>query len=167
MIILGVDPGLDYCGYGLIRWHGVAPSLLEAGVIRPGRPSEPLERRLVTLDSNLSELLEEYRPDALALEQLYSHYGHPITAVLMGHARGVICVAAGRAGVPVHSYSATQIKHCLTGAGRASKEQMQRAIQARLRLKSLPRPSDVADALATALCHGLISQSPLARAATS
>jgi len=93
------------------------------------------------------------RPSAMALEQLYSHYEHPRTSILMGHARGVICLAAAKANIEVINYSATQIKKVLTGNGRAPKSQMQAAIQRELRLAKLPEPADVADALAIALCH--------------
>jgi crossover junction endodeoxyribonuclease RuvC len=96
----------------------------------------------------------------MALEELYSHYKRPRTAILMGHARGVICLAATQAGIPVVSYSATQIKKILTGAGRAPKGQMQRAVQFELGLAQLPDPPDVADALATALCHYHLKDKP-------
>ena len=89
----------------------------------------------------------------MALEELYSHYERPRTSILMGHARGVICLAATRAGIPVISYSATRIKKTLTGNGRATKPQMQRAVTRELALTATPEPHDVADALAAALCH--------------
>ncbi len=89
----------------------------------------------------------------MAIEQLYSHYKHPRTAILMGHARGVICLAAAQAGIAVIHYSATQIKKILTGNGRAPKIQMQQAIRRELALAEVPEPPDVADALAVALCH--------------
>ena len=89
----------------------------------------------------------------VAVEQLYSHYEHPQTAILMGHARGVIFLAAGQRGLPVISYAATRIKKTITGNGRASKEQVQRTVQRELGLPQLPEPPDVADALAVALCH--------------
>ena len=89
----------------------------------------------------------------MGIEELYSHYDRPRTAILMGHARGVLCLAAGQAGIPVVDYSATQVKKMLTGAGRAPKDQMQEAIRRELRLTTLPEPPDVADALAIALCH--------------
>ena len=94
----------------------------------------------------------------MALEQLYSHYDHPRTSILMGHARGVICLAAAEAGIPVIHYSATQIKRILTGNGRAPKAQMQRAIEKELKLDKPPEPPDVADALAVALCHYYLGQ---------
>jgi crossover junction endodeoxyribonuclease RuvC len=93
------------------------------------------------------------KPNVMALEQLYSHISHPRTSILMGHARGVICLAAAQAGIPVIHYPATQIKRILTGNGRASKSQMQSAITRELRLNAVPEPPDVADALAVAVCH--------------
>jgi len=154
MRILGIDPGLERTGYGVVEAGaaGAAPRLLEAGIIRTS-PDDDLAARLAELQSGLAAVIEEFRPDAAAIEELYSHYAHPRTAILMGHARGVAILAAAQAGVPVASYSATHVKKALTGSGHASKEQMQRAIQSLFRLTSLPEPPDVADALAVALCH--------------
>ena len=90
---------------------------------------------------------------AVALEELYSHYERPQTAILMGHARGVICLAAAQANIPVVNYSATQVKRLLTGNGRAPKSQVQRAICHEFGLTTAPEPPDVADAMAIALCH--------------
>ncbi len=101
----------------------------------------------------MAEVIAAYSPTAMALEQLYSHIKQPRTSILMGHARGVICLAAAQAEVPVVHYSATQIKKVLTGAGRAPKSQMQQAIQRELKLAKMPEPADVADALAVAICH--------------
>jgi len=154
MRILGIDPGIERTGYGVIELAaGVgAPRLLEAGVIRT-RPADPLPDRLAEIRTGLAAVLEEFEPEAVAVEELYSHYAHPRTAILMGHARGIALLAAAEAGVPLASYSATHIKKALVGAGHASKEQVQRAIQSLFRLKKEPYPPDVADALAVALCH--------------
>ena len=154
MRILGVDPGLERTGYGVIELAaGVgSPRLIEAGVIRTS-PAQPLAARLMELQSGLADVLAELKPAAVAVEELYSHYAHPRTAILMGHARGVICLAAAEAGIPVRHYAATQIKRILTGSGRAPKSQVQRAIQSVFRLATPPQPPDVADALAAALCH--------------
>ncbi len=162
MRILGIDPGLNTTGYGVIHVSGRDVTLIEGGVIRSGPASEPLEARLSSVYDGILEVIGQFEPEVMALEQLYSHYERPTTAILMGHARGVICLAASKGGVPVFSYAATQIKSQLTGNGRASKEQMQRAIQARLKLKDIPSPHDVADALAVAMCHHWISNSPVA-----
>ncbi len=156
MKILGIDPGLERTGYGVIETDaagaGSAPRLVEAGVVRTDTKAA-LEARLAEIESGLEGVLAEFQPEAVAVEQLYSHYKHPRTAILMGHARGVIFLAAGRAGLKVTSYSATRIKKALVGSGHASKLQVQRAIQSALGLKAVPEPPDVADALAVALCH--------------
>lgn len=150
--ILGVDPGLIITGYGLIDCHNGEPSLVEAGVIRV--PTKlPLEDRLNTIFSGLQELVKEFEPGALALEEVYTHYERPRVAVMMGHARGVICLAGSVNHIPVYSYASTHIKSALTGHGRASKEQISRMVQMRLKLASEPKPLDVTDALAVALCH--------------
>src|SRR5207237_2576500 len=105
---------------------------------------------------------EQFQPSVLAVEQLYAHYQHPRTAILMGHARGTILLAAAQRGLEVVSYNATRIKKTITGSGRASKEQMQRTIQRELGLAQVPEPADVADALAAALCHYYLQRvSPL------
>jgi crossover junction endodeoxyribonuclease RuvC len=149
---LGLDPGLSITGYGVLRSFQSAPSLVEAGVIKISR-DQPLAHRLKELYDGISEVVRAYPLDAIAIEQLYSHYERPRTAILMGHARGVLCLAAAEAGIDVHSYESTKVKSLLTGNGRAPKDQMQRAIQMQLQLKSPPDPPDVADALAIALCH--------------
>jgi crossover junction endodeoxyribonuclease RuvC len=157
MRILGVDPGILRTGYGVIEVAGNRVSLREGGTIPGGSPSAAIEERLAALYDGVSEMLGEHQPQSLALEELYSHYAHPTTAIIMGHARGVICLAAAHARIPVFNYPATQVKHSLTGSGRAIKAQVQRAIQARLGLPHLPEPNDVADALALALCHWQMS----------
>jgi crossover junction endodeoxyribonuclease RuvC len=150
--ILGVDPGLNTTGYGVVEIAGGPPRLCEAGVVRSqGRGA--LVTRLAEIHAGLSEVIAALGPSAMALEQLYSHYDRPRTAILMGHARGVICLAAQQAGIEVVHYSSTQVKRILTGSGRAPKAQVQRAIQQELRLDRCPEPHDVADALAIALCH--------------
>ena len=161
MRIAGIDPGLVTTGYGVIDTRGQHATLVEAGVIRAGTPDTPLEMRLSALFDGVLEMLEQFHPQAMALEELYSHYDYPATAILMGHARGVICLAAAKSGVPVFSYASTQVKLCTTGDGRASKQQMQRAIQTRLQLKAFPKPSDIADALAIALCHHAVAGNSL------
>jgi len=167
MRILGVDPGLVTTGYGIVEISKGETSLLEGGTIRSGPSESPLEARLSCLYDGTLEVLNQFHPEALALEALYSHYGHPSTAILMGHARGVICLAAAKRNIPVFSYASTQIKLSLTGNGRATKDTMQQAIQARLKLKRIPSPHDVADALAAAICHCSVATGPLFAAAES
>jgi crossover junction endodeoxyribonuclease RuvC len=153
MRILGIDPGLQITGYGVIDYAPMRPKLIDAGVIRL-KPKTPIAERLVELESELDDLFNEQQPDVCAVEQLYSHYAHPRTAILMGHARGVILLVAARRGVRVEEYAANRIKQSLTGFGHSGKGQMQRAIQSVWNLAKPPEPPDVADALAVALCCG-------------
>jgi crossover junction endodeoxyribonuclease RuvC len=157
--ILGIDPGLNITGYGVLDWGGGAPSICEAGVVR-GKSKGSLAKRLLEIHQGVAEVIESLKPDVMSIEELYSHYERPRTAILMGHARGVIVLAATMAGIPVMHYSATQIKKILTGNGRAPKAQVQRAIQRELALGEIPDPPDVADALAIALCHGYLKDKP-------
>lgn len=154
-VVCGIDPGLGTTGYavlsGCIGSQAKAVRILDAGVCRFDE-SQPLEYRLVAIQDDISAIFREHKPQVVAVEQLYAHYKHPRTAILMGHARGVILQAASRAGCEVHSYAATRVKRFLTGHGRATKAQMQRTIQTTLGLPELPEPADVADALAIALC---------------
>lgn len=150
--IIGFDPGLEVTGYGVIEGSPLRPALVEAGVIRV--PTKlPLAERLARLHASAVELVNEHRPQSIAVEELYTHYELPRTAILMGHARGVLLLAAAASGVVVASYLPTRVKKLTTGNGRASKQQMQAAIQQMLGLTAAPEPPDVADALAIALCH--------------
>jgi crossover junction endodeoxyribonuclease RuvC len=153
--LLGIDPGLQLTGYAVVEARASAPFVCEAGVIRSAenRAKPDIAVRLDTIHRGLDEICQQFEPVVMAVEQLYAHYKHPRTAILMGHARGVILLAAAQRGLPVVSYSATRIKKTITGNGHASKEQIQRTIQRELNLAELPEPADVADALAVALCH--------------
>ena len=160
--ILGVDPGLQTTGYAVLEVRPQAPLVCEAGVVRSAENRSKIDMapRLQTLYNGIVEVVEQYRPGVVVVEQLYAHYKHPRTAILMGHARGVILLAAGIRGVPVLSYNATRIKKTISGNGHASKEQMQRTIQRELGLAALPEPPDVADALAAALCYYYVQKRP-------
>jgi crossover junction endodeoxyribonuclease RuvC len=151
--ILGIDPGLHITGYGLVEIGAAAARIVEAGTLRTDAKAD-LAGRITSLYSDLTELLAEMKPDVVAIEQLYAHYKHPRTAILMGHARGVLLLAAQQTGVVVRHLAATNVKKSLTGNGHASKLQMQRAIQAICHLDAPPEPPDVADAIAIALCAG-------------
>jgi crossover junction endodeoxyribonuclease RuvC len=160
--ILGVDPGLQTTGYAVIEVGTRGPLVCEAGIIRgtEGRKPADMAQRVLGLYNGIVEVMEQFRPKMVAVEQLYAHYQHPRTAILMAHARGVIFLAAGQRNLPVVSYNATRIKKTITGNGRAAKDQVQRTIQRELGLAKLPEPSDVADALAAALCHYYVQKLP-------
>lgn len=160
--VLGIDPGLQVTGYAVLEPRGRVPHVLEAGIVRSaeGRGATDMAPRLNSLYDGIVEVLEQFRPTVVAVEQLFAHYSHPRTAILMAHARGVILLAAARHGLAVVSYNATRIKKTITGSGRASKEQVQRTVQRELGLPRLPEPPDVADALAAALCHFYAQQRP-------
>ena len=153
MRILGIDPGLRLTGYGVVDYDLRRPRLIDGGVIRLDEKA-CIADRLVELEREIETIIDEHRPDICAVEQLYAHYAHPRTALLMGHARGVILLAARRSGLRVQEFAANRIKKSLTGGGHASKPQMQRTIQALWNLPDAPSPPDVADALAVALCCG-------------
>ena len=151
MRIMGIDPGLRVCGYAVMDAGSAGEKLCEAGVLKSDGAA-PIHIRLNQIAGDMALLLEKFKPDVLAVEQLYSHYAHPRTAILMGHARGVILQTAASANVEVRSFSATRIKKSITGSGRAGKMQMQKTIQSLLGLSRLPEPADVADAIAVAMC---------------
>jgi len=142
---------LRVSGYAVLARSGRELVVKDAGVISVAEAG-PLAERLAQLYQEVDELLDEHAPDMMAVEELYSHYHHPRTAILMGHARGMFMLAAGRRKLPVYGFSATRVKKSVTGNGRASKEQVQRAAASQLKLTALPKPVDVSDALAVALC---------------
>ena len=153
MIVLGIDPGLITTGYGVVAVHEKQKvKLKEAGVIRT-ESRAGISKRLEKIYKNLLDIIKEYKPEVIVLEKLYSHYKHPVTSILMGHARGVVCLVAGVSGVGLVSYPSTRIKKTITGNGHASKSQVAGMIQELLALKKRPEPMDVSDALACALTY--------------
>ncbi|PIQ82796.1 MAG: crossover junction endodeoxyribonuclease RuvC [Candidatus Omnitrophica bacterium CG11_big_fil_rev_8_21_14_0_20_64_10] len=153
MRILGVDPGLDACGYGAIQIDGTgAVSLVEAGLIRT-RKTDSLADRLAIVARELKRLILQHRPDVLAVEDLYSYYKTPKPSILMGHVRGVVLGTAASLELSVSSYLPTRVKRATVGRGHASKEQIARMVQMRLNLPATRVRADVTDALAVALCH--------------
>ena len=148
--ILGVDPGLRTTGYGVIELRDGAPRLVEGGVLQP-RPALPLEQRLVQLHDAMVEVVRATRPQCMVIEELWTAYAHPQTAVLIGHARGVIALAAGANGVVVHQLAHALVKRALAGSGSARKAQVKGMVVQLLGLAQPPRPDDVSDALALAI----------------
>jgi crossover junction endodeoxyribonuclease RuvC len=155
--VLGVDPGLRITGYGAIECTPGRTRLIEAGIITPAVRA-PLEQRLGELHAELREVIVATAPDVVVIEELWTAYKNPTTAVLMGHARGVICLAAHHCGVPVAHLVHSQVKRVLTGSGAARKEQVKRMVMLALELVTTPEPDDVSDALALALAHSHISR---------
>lgn len=149
-VTLGIDPGTARLGYGVIR-GGLQPKLIDAGVIETW-PDEPMPGRLVTLYEGVRELLAEFHPDVLAVEQLF-FARNVTTAITVGQARGVVILAAAQSAVPVAEYTPSEIKQAVTGYGKADKPQMQEMVRMILNLNKVPQPDDAADALAVAICH--------------
>lgn len=154
MRILGIDPGLNAAGYGVIEISGGGQkaALIEAGLIRT-TSGQPLPERLATIAREFQAVLLQHRPDGVAVEDLYSYYKTPEPAILMGHVRGVILSTAALAKIPVTSYLPTRVKKAVVGRGHAGKEQVARMVRMRLCLSDGKVPADVSDALAVALCH--------------
>ena len=151
VVVLGIDPGTANTGYGVVLARGQTMAALDGGVISTG-PSEPLERRLARIHARVCDLISEYRPEALAIEELY--FGKNVrSALAVGHARGAVLLAAGMSGVPCFSYNPQSIKQAVCGHGGAAKEQVQRMVAGLLALPEIPAPDHAADALAVAICH--------------
>ena len=164
MIVLGVDPGTALLGFGLVEEgaDGGGPRALDYGALAT-EPGEAMPLRLARLYDRLCDLLAAYCPDVLAIEQLF-FARNVTTAIAVGQARGVVLLAAAKAGVEVAEYSPSEVKQAVVGYGKAEKGQMQEMVRLILGLAEPPRPDDAADALAVALCH--LQTAPfLARAA--
>jgi crossover junction endodeoxyribonuclease RuvC len=152
--VLGVDPGLRTTGYGVIERRGGTFRLIEGGVLRP-EPKLSLDRRLTQLHDALLEVVRATKPDCMVVEELWSAPKHPPTAVLMGHARGVIALAAGRCSIGFEELPHATVKRALTGHGAASKAQVKAMVVVRLGLTVSPEPDDVSDALALAIVFAM------------
>ncbi len=152
MIIIGIDPGLLITGYGILKSDGVKIGVLEAGIIKTN-VKDNFESKLDEIFSEVGKVIKQYKPDYIAIEELYSHYAHPKTAIIMGHARGMVFLQASQSKIPIVSYASTRIKKSLTGNGRATKSQMRKMIKSTLNLKDELFSPDTADALAAAVCH--------------
>ena len=164
MRVLGIDPGLRLTGYALVDAARDRLSLVEAGVFRvtkgAGRTALSVSARLEELDSDFRAALKRLQPHTIAIESIFAHYKHPATAIVMGHARGVLLLAVQQAAIPLVELKPTAVKKSITGNGHADKSQMQRAVQAYFGLAEPPEPPDVADAIAIAMCaaqrHGAV-----------
>lgn len=166
MIVLGVDPGTATTGYGVVRSTGPGlATLVECGVIRT-KARDPLPARLREIHEGMHELIQRHRPDAISVEDIF--YAKNVrTTIVLGHARGVILLAAEQAGIPIHEYPPAEIKKAVVGTGAASKEQVQFMLTRLLRLKAVPQPSDAADGVAAALTYCLAAPLLAARKRTN
>ena len=157
MRILGIDPGLAITGYGVTDIESGRMKLLEAGIIRTSY-KQKLQDRLIEIYDNLIAVIDQTSPQTAVIEKLYSHYKHPITAVLMGHVRGVVYLAVRKRKLLLFEYSVKRVKKAVLGRGDAAKEQVARMVQVILNLKKAPNPLDVSDALALAIAHASITE---------
>lgn len=151
MRILGIDPGYAIVGYGVIEYHGNSFKVIEYGKITTDSKKD-LPERLVIIYNGIKELIEKFQPDAMAVEELFFN-NNAKTAINVGQARGVILLSAANNGVPVFEYTPLQVKQAVVGYGRAEKNQVQQMVKMLLSLEKIPKPDDVADALAIAVCH--------------
>jgi crossover junction endodeoxyribonuclease RuvC len=159
VFVLGVDPGLSRCGYGLVEQVGRQQRAVSAGVLRTS-PDDPVPARLLALRDDVRALLAEHRPDVVSVERVLFQV-NARTAISVAQAAGVVMVEAASAGCEVVEYSPNQVKQAVSGMGGADKEQVQRMVQTLLGLPSPLRPVDAADAVAVALCH--LAHAPLQR----
>ena len=157
MRVLGIDPGLATIGFAVLDGNRGRPSYVRCGVIRTPA-GQPLQRRLLTVAEDLSALIEEFHPEAMAIEKLYFNK-NVTTGIPVAHARGVILMTAARFGLIVEEYSPQHVKMAVTGYGNAEKAQVMELTKQLLGLAALPRPDDAADALAVAVCHVHTSRS--------
>ena len=161
MRVLGIDPALRTTGYGVIETAPGRARLVEAGIVAP-RTAGTLEERLNQLHAGIAAVIAQTQPQLVVIEELYTTYKNPLTAILMGHARGVLCLASAQAGIPVYTLGHAHVKRALVGSGSARKEQVNAMVTRLLGLRKPPKPNDVSDALALALAYTNIMDRPAA-----
>ena len=151
MIILGIDPGYAIVGVGVINFDGNKFRVIDYFAVTT-KAGTPFEQRLKEIYDGLNEVIEKYKPEHMAIEELFFN-DNAKTAIHVGQARGVILLAAINHGLEIFEYTPLQVKQAVVGYGRADKLQVQQMTKALLNLNAIPKPDDVADALAIALCH--------------
>lgn len=161
MVILGIDPGYAIVGYGVIEYNGSSFRVIDYGAVTTKAGLDPARRLEIIYDS-LSQLIDRFRPDDVAIEELFFQNNQK-TAIMVAEARGVIVLCAKKHGVNVTEYTPLQVKQAVVGYGRADKRQVQTMVTTILRLREVPKPDDTADALAIAVCHAHTGQSRIAR----
>jgi crossover junction endodeoxyribonuclease RuvC len=151
-LVLGIDPGLTICGWGLVRGGGGKPSYVACGAVRP-RAKEPIPRRLLQLNDAVTALIAKHQPHEVAIEEQFVGSLAPASALAIGQARAAAVLAAARAGLDVSFYSPAAVKMAVSGYGQSDKRQVQAMVRMLLSLPAEPQPADAADALAIALTH--------------
>ncbi len=159
MTILGIDPGYAIVGFGVIESNGIQSKHITHGVIRT-ESYEPFNDRLIAIYDDLNVLLDTYKPNAVAIEELFFNT-NTTTAIQVAQARGVIVLACAKRHIPIEEYTPLQVKQAVVGYGRAEKQQVMEMTRLLLGLDKIPRPDDAADALAIALCHSTSMSSRL------
>ena len=152
MRILGIDPGYAIMGWGVLDVEGNRFRVVACDSLLTDKDT-PMPQRLEQLYMGLGEIIEKYKPEAAAIEELYFN-NNAKTAIMVGEARGVAILACSRGGLEINEYTPLQIKQALVGYGRADKKQVQQMVKTILNLEKVPKPDDTADALAAAICHG-------------
>ena len=163
MRILGIDPGVAIVGFGVVDSEGGTQRMVQYGAINTPA-NTPLAARLVQIDQDLMELLDQFKPDEVAIEELFFSK-NITTGIAVAHARGVILATVEKAGIPLYEYTPMQVKQAVVGDGLAEKNQVMDMPKRRLKLRSVPKPDDAADALAIAICHARSATSLLRRVA--
>lgn len=151
MIIMGIDPGIAIVGYGVLDYTGNSFKVIDYGAITT-KAGEKLSDRLRDIYEDINILIERFSPDAFAIEELFFNTNVK-TAISVAHGRGVCMLAANCQNLPIFEYTPLQVKQAVSGYGRADKPQIQRMVKSLLNLNAVPKPDDVADALAVAICH--------------
>lgn len=151
MIILGIDPGFAIVGLGVVEYKGNKFNVIDYFAVTT-KAGLPIEERLKMIYDGINEAIQKYKPDAMSVEELFFN-NNAKTAIQVGQARGVILLAGVNNNIPIFEYTPLQVKQSVVGYGRAEKKQIQQMVKAILGLKDVPKPDDVADALALAICH--------------
>jgi crossover junction endodeoxyribonuclease RuvC len=152
MIIMGIDPGFAITGYGIVKYEGNKFSAIEYGAVLT-KATTPFAERLLQMDGELTAIINRFKPEAISVEELFFNKNIK-TAIMAAHGRGIALAAAARSGAEVFEYTPLQVKQAVVGYGRAEKAQVQQMVKVILNLPAIPKPDDVADALAIAVCHG-------------
>ena len=163
MRILGIDPGVAIVGFGVVDSEGGTQRMVQYGAINTPA-NQPLAARLVQIEQDLMELLQQFNPDEVAIEELFFSK-NITTGIAVAHARGVILATVEKAGIPLYEYTPMQVKQAVVGYGLAEKNQVMDMTKRLLKLRSVPKPDDAADALAIAICHARSATSLLRRVA--